>query len=517
MVTPIRGNTAAFNSIAQRLQKQAEAQPKSTPVTQPVAQRVSQRFQDGFDRVRAGGVSLTGESRNPVGSTAANFTPLLQASDAGGSGGVSQPAELSPQDEAAAGEILNHNDPARLDAWLDANPDPARQAAMMAYLFQVPDVMASMLGRPLSDEAKQRIADALGHALENGTITMDQVAEYGRTWSESPQIGEIIGLTHNEEAITTFVDATLSQTGQGDDGVDPRRAQAAAFALSGLSGQQLDSYLNTHGEQLDQILTMIGGNGDERTQEALGALLSAAAKIPHGQGDTVSQGVVDLFTRVTPMLGENRSSLAGATEFFKAHGDAIVRHPSFSDAQTGHLTPQGEATLNEFWARTLFQGVDFEGQSEFREWAAQWLGELTSALAAVPEEEEGGVATPDQREDAARLGGLIGTLENGFRKAVEILKDKNAAIEGMVDFLFQAKDLIPGMKFPGANQAVGVTVDAIRNWVVGLFDHDIPTASASLPFHDQFSQQIDNQDLRESYSSGRSEVVINDGLVGLRD
>jgi hypothetical protein len=527
MTTPIRNNTAGSNAL-QQLQKRVETQAKSTPATTPatntVAAKVTHLFKDGFDQPRAGGPSLTGESRKLLSATgggtttaapAANdTTAAFAANNASGSGSVPQ---LSREDEEAASEILNYNDPEKLNTWLEEHPDPARQASMIAYLSQVPDYMASMLGKNLSEEGKERIADAFGHALRTGAITTEQIAEYGKARTESPQIGEIIGMTHNQEAITAFVNGTLGETGQGDDGIDPRRAQAAAFALSGLNGRQLDNYLNTQGQQLDQILDMIGGNGDERSQAALGALLSSAARIPHGSGNTVSQGVVDLFTRTTSMLGENLNTIEGATDFFKRHGDAILRHPSFSDPQTGHLTPQAETTLNEFWARTMFQGVEYEGQSEFREWAGNWMGRLTSELARVPEEENGGNATPDQQEAAARLGGLIGTIENGFRTAVDILKDKNAAIEGLVDFVFQAKDLIPGMKFPGANQAVDATVGQVRDWVVGLLDHDIPSASSSLPFHDQFSQQIDNQELRESYSVSRSEVVINDGIVGIRD
>ncbi|WP_375766304.1 hypothetical protein NR798_32025 [Archangium gephyra] len=466
-------------------------------------------------------VSLTGESRLSGQPAAAGG--FAQGSSLGANGvsanaitGAGGPPQLSPADEQAAGEILGSGDPEQLNTWLAEHPDPAQQAAMMGYIYQANEAMGMMLSKHMSDDAKQNIASALKGAVDAGYISPEQISESAAYTGDGTNYGEIIGLTRDPQLIQTFVDGVMAPTGQGDDGIDPRRAQSAAYALAGMRPQDLGQYLDTHGDQMRDIVSMVNGNGDENTQMALGALLSSAARIPH-TGGTVSQGVVELFNAAVPQLGENAASLQGATDFFKRHGDALLKNPAFSDAQTGHLTPGAERTLNEFWARTMFQGVDYEGKDDFNKWTGQWLGRLDRQLAAVPEEENGGVATPDQREDAARFGGIIGTIENGFRNAVELLEKKNEAIEGMVDFVFQAKEFIPSMKFPGASQVTDAGVDAVRNWVVGLLDHDIPTASESLPFHDQFSQAIDNQDLRESYSVGRTEVLVNDGIAGIRD
>jgi len=520
------------DSIRNRLSSLLKSSPPKPPEKargtgpQNAARQQPLSVQDGFDRkVRPQFQTLMGGSL-PGLSTVAQALQGAEVQRLGGPSGTQPTEELTSKEKEQAQEILGSGDPEKLNEWLAENPDPGKQAAMMGYIFQANEAMGVLLSKYMSPEAMESIAGALNGAVEAGLITPEQIAESAAYTGDGTSYGQIIGLTQNPELIQTFVDGVMAPTGQGDDGIDPRRAQAAAYALAGLPPADLEAYLNTAEGigQMEDIVALVNGNGDERTQEALGALLSSAAKIPHTQGadgrDTVSQGVADLFAIVTPQLGENEFSLAGAAEFFQAHGDALLRHPSFSDEQTGHLTERAERTLNEFFARTMFQGVEFEGQAEFNEWTSQWLGDLTTALSAVPEEEATGgesSATPDQREDAVRLGGIIGSIENGFRTAVEVLEKKNEAIEGMVDFVFKAKDLIPGIKFPGADKAVDASVDVVRDWVVGLLEHDIPGARESLPFHDQFSQQIDNQDLRESYGNGRTEVLVNDGIAGIRD
>lgn len=426
-------------------------------------------------------------------------------------GGTGSTATLSEADEQTAYQILDERDPAKLEAWLAANPDPAKQAAMMEYLYQFPEAMGVVLSQPMSDGAKARIGGALNQAFTSGKVTPEQIGLSSQFTGDSPIYGEVIGQTHNPELINTFVDGVLRNTGQGDDGRDPLRAQAAAFALAGLPPAELDAYLNAHGDTVRSILGMMNGNMEGRTQQALGALLSSAARIPHGADGGVSEGVINLFMDAVPQLGENPASVQGATEFFMAHGDAMLRDPKFSDT-TGFLTPAGESTLNEFWARTMFQGSDYENKEQFTQWVSDWLGGMTSDLSAVP---RGQPATDEQRADAVRLGSVIGTLENGFETAIERLEKRNEAITGMVDLVFKLKDVIPGMKFPGASQVTDVTVDTVRGWVVGWLTEDPATARDSLPFHDQFANQMDNQDLRESYSVGRGETHDNDN-VGIR-
>lgn len=59
--------------------------------------------------------------------------------------------------------------------------------------------------------------------------------------------------------------------------------------------------------------------------------------------------------------------------------------------------------------------------------------------------------------------------------------------------------------------------DETTQEALGLLENDIPGAAESLPFHDPFSHLLDNQALRESYGNARNEVLINDGITGIRD
>ncbi|MCP3142112.1 hypothetical protein [Pyxidicoccus xibeiensis] len=512
-MTSIKNRPGVLQSLV------APKPPEQAKAALPKSRR--QAVSDGFERPTRAQVPVEGEARATQASLLANSTEQLLRLSPGGTGVVAQAlaaqgtgstGTLSEAEQQEGYEILSYNDPEKLDAWLAAHPDPAKRAAMMEYLYQFPEAMGALLSEPMSEEAKANIGGALGHAFAAGKVTAEQIATSAEYTWDSTVYGEVIGQSHNPRLITTFVDGVMASTGHGDDGRDPIRAQAAAFALAGLPPAGLDTYLNTHGDTVHDILSIMNGNSEGRTQEALGALLSSAAKIRHGvRTGSVSDGLINLFMEAVPLLGENPASVQGATEFFMAHGDAMLRNPKFSD-ETGFLTPAAEKTLSEFWARTMFQGSDYENKDEFTQWVSEWLGDMTSDLSAVPRGQE---ATDGDRADAVRLGSIVGTLETGFETAIERLDQRNEAITGMVDLVFQLKDLIPGMKFPGADQAVDVTVDVVRDWVVGMLTDDPASPNAAVPFHDQFAFDLDNQDLRESYAIGRGETHDNDH-VGIR-
>ncbi|XXF79990.1 hypothetical protein P2318_09630 [Myxococcaceae bacterium GXIMD 01537] len=500
------------------------SKPPEPPKPPPQAKVQPQAVRDGFERGARPQSLLTGGLPQSAALPSAG-TQGLQAFRMGSASTstlasaplaqrgliMGPPAPLTPEEQQAANEILGSGDPRELDAWLARNPDADKQAAMMDYLFQFPEAMGVMLSGYMPPDAQARIGTALNTAFTNGQVTAEDIAISAEVAGNSTTYGEIVGQTGNPQLISTFVDAVLRPTGQGDDGRDPIRAQSAAFALAGLPPAELDTYLNTHADTVTSILSTMNGNMEGSTQQALGALLTSAARIAPAADGSLSGGVVDLFLNSVPLLGDNPTSVQGATEFFMAHGDALLHDPRISDS-TGFLTPAGESALNEFWARTMFQGSDYANKEQFTQWVSTWLGGMTSELSANP---RGAEVTDDQRADAVRLGSVVGTLENGFETAIERLNKRNEAIEGMVDLVFGLKQFIPSMDFPGAGKAVDVTVDTVRDWVVGWLTEDPATARDSLPFHDQFANDLDNQDLRESYAIGRGETHDNDN-VGIR-
>lgn len=388
--------------------------------------------------------------------------------------------------------------------WLREHP--AQRDAFMQTWSQYGSVMGETLNdaQYLGDADKRVLSNALGSAYRSGAITdahlenMVTTSGRGSLPGETHEgLGEIVGMTHNPDLISRYAEAELEAM-KFEDGSEPQRATAIAEALSGLSPSALQDFLAAHPDDAGEIVQNASAHMDAEYSDALGNLLETASRIQPPTEESLR-----VFSDAVPVLGENEASRAGAAEFFRRNGDAVLE--SLQDA-SGSLTNDGAKQMSEFFARTLFTEPQFEGQERFRQDVMSRLQSMTSDLNAHATDR----APPDDVQRQARLmGSLTGALEGGFQVAIDELEQRNESVDGMVDLLFSAKDLIPDLPIPGAGKLKDLTLDQIQDWVKDSLHEDAQSAAEAIPFHVTFGETIGSPYLRTLYDAARGTTFDN--------
>jgi len=422
---------------------------------------------------------------------------------------------LSPAEIESAQQTIalasDGNDATPLVNWLADHATPSSRDQMMDMLFDFGPVAGSVLndtGR-LGDADKALLSQSLDHAWRSGAVTAEELQAavvttgYGALPGETHVgLSETVAGTGNPELIETYAlrEMQILKTSPDEEAF---RSQAVVSALSGLAPQPLQAFLGSHLEDVKTAIGFTDVDYDAVSRSGLGSLLDAASAIVPSTPESIA-----VFKSAIPMIGENPESRRGSAAFFERHMDAVLQ--SFQ-ADSAKLTIDGQQQMSIFFARTLFSPPAYEGQDTFRESLLKRMASLGNSL------DRYALANPPPiaaQRDAQLLGSLVGTVEGGFHIAVDELDARNEAVEGMVDLVFKAKDLLPSAELPGFGILKSLAVDKIKEWVVDSLKERPRDASEAIPFHALIGERIDSVALTTIYDAARSEAFTNRG-VGL--
>jgi hypothetical protein len=458
-------------------------------------------FRDAFQAVTSAAQQTAAKLGGTVGTHAAAGTS---------SAGTVRPATLTPAEMQSAQQAIANahdgRDASYVSDWLKNNPDPAKQAAFMDLMFQYESVAGEILdhSQNLPDADRQRLSQALDTAYRSGAVTNEELTQAvsesfrGAAPGESHEgLAEIVAGTGNPDLIETYARRELEIV-QASDSNDVQRSAAAATALAGLPPDRLQAFLKDNAAAVGDMLKYINADPNTQYSPALGKLLDAASRITPPTAESVK-----LFNDSIDKIGDNVSTREAAARFFTQHGDAVLA--SMQDA-SGSLGLDGQKKMSEFFTRTLFSPPAYEGQDAFRQSVMTRLGAMNDDLARYAN------ASPppaDAKRDARLMGSLVGALEGGFQVAVDELKKRNDAVEGMVGLLFSAKELLPDLPIPGAGKLKDLTIDQLQKWVTSSLQEKAQDASDAIPFHRAFGELIANPDLRTDYDAARGDAFLN--------
>jgi hypothetical protein len=435
-----------------------------------------------------------------------------------GPGGGLTPAELASANDAIS--RAHGGSPEPVVRWLMEHPDGAKQDAFMDHLFHFGAAAGEILdrvythGRPRRDA--ETLAKALGHAWRSGAVTSaelrEAVAEGGRGavfGQDHLGFAQVVGLAGETDLTQAYLRRELEIFQANPD--ERARANAVAAALGSLPKEVLSTYLDANPKIVESLLKAMADHQRVMGGSDLGhaRLLAGAARV-----EPPTPATLRLFSQAIDRLGRGGFLPEAAAAFYAKHTPAVLG--AWRD-DSGSLTLEGQKKLSALFARTLFSDLPVVGRDVVKASLAEDLARRSKALDA-----HGGSNPPPiaAQRDARLMGSLTGAVEGGFQIAVDELKQRNAAIDSMVDLVMKTSALLPKVTVPGvggvlADQALDAAKSRIVDWVKNSLHEKPRDASEAMPFHVLFGQEIDSPGLRTGYDAARADAFLN-RAAGLR-
>lgn len=243
--------------------------------------------------------------------------------------------------------------------------------------------------------------------------------------------------------------------------------------------------------------------------DGLGKVLGQLGGLQGSQYDAfktqVFQDAVDILGSSPPGDSRRAGLTEGLSQLFMRSRDTLIEG---MQTPNGELTVAGQKTLSSFFGRAMFSDPEFPSQGALRDNVTRLLSRMTDELNQYADTPSGELPN-SVRRDARLMGSLVGSVEGGFQHALDDLKKRNDAVDGMVDLVFSAGGLIPDLQLPGYGIVKDLTLDQVKKWVQDSLHEDAPSADQAIPFHILFGEQLANPSLASDYGSTRSNAFIN--------
>jgi hypothetical protein len=307
-----------------------------------------------------------------------------------------------------------------------AERDPVKGAAVLGAAGAAQGIRGEV-----SAENRSLIAEALGGAYHRGILSRGDLGRLlspavrdEATGNAEPQrMARLIALSGSDK-LQADAAAVALETAAGAAHTRDQAAfsAAAAVAASGSAAatKGLLDRLSNDGE-LDGFLFAIRPESLSARRldaSALGTLAQAANGIRPPTSSTDGY-----FDKAVACVDGEPQAKQGLAKYFQDNLARTTERLVRSDDQSA------QRTMAQFAGNVLFS-EPFAGQDELRKDFARHIGDRVAELRDAPD------SLPGAAHKARQLGFLIGGAEVGFQRALDRVRDKNAAREAMVDLLF---------------------------------------------------------------------------------